>query len=317
VGQRCVVVGGAGAVGAMFVDLFLSVGAEVCVVDSKQPREGARFEPGDITDLDKRLADRIGTADLVLLAVPEQVALAAVRGIAAAMRQGALLVDTLSVKERIVKKVRADAVGVESVSLNPMFAPSLGIAGRPVAAIVVRDGPRTQELLRVIGSWGGRVIRVSADEHDRLAGATQALTHAAVLAFGFALDDLHVDVAELRAIAPPPHAALLALLARIVSGTPQTYWDVQSANPHSKLAREALAGGLRRLGDLVGSGDPAAFATAVGRLRHWLSQDLEHYQRMCAHTFNAMTHVDDQGEDHDSNEAIRRQAGQLGGIADQ
>jgi 4-amino-4-deoxyprephenate dehydrogenase len=293
VGQRCVVAGGAGAVGAMFADLFLSAGGEVSVVDSRWPREGAMFEPGDITDLDQRLVDTIGAADLVLLAVPEQVALAAVKCVAAAMRPGALLVDTLSVKDRITEAVRADAVGVESVSLNPMFAPSLGMAGRPVAATVVRDGPRTQELLRLIGSRGGQVVRVSADEHDRLAGATQALTHAAVLAFGFALGDLDVNTAELRAIAPPPHTAMLALLARIVSGSPQTYWDVQAANPHATSARAALADGLRRLADLVDSGDQAKFAAAVGHLRHWLGQDLEHYQRMCSHTFNSMSHVDD------------------------
>ncbi|OPG12959.1 prephenate dehydrogenase/arogenate dehydrogenase family protein [Microbispora sp. GKU 823] len=252
--RRCVVVGGAGAVGGLFAEHLLRSGAEVLVVDpgaGAAPAGEARFLRGDITDIGPDLREEIGRADLVLLAVPEQVALAAVKQVAAAMRPGALLADTLSVKGPIADEILAHAGDVEAAGLNPMFAPSLGFAGRPVAAVVVHDGPRTRALLRLVESWGGRAVRLGAHEHDRLAAATQALTHAAVLSFGLALARLGVGVAELAAVAPPPHATMLALLARIASGTPEVYWDVQWANPQAAAARQALAEGVRTLAGLL------------------------------------------------------------------
>ena len=55
-----------------------------------------------------------------------------------------------------------------------------------------------------------------------------------------ALAELDIDIADLDRIAPPPHAALLSLLARITSGAPEVYWDVQAANPYAPAARHAL-----------------------------------------------------------------------------
>ncbi len=301
--RRCVVVGGAGAVGGLFAEHLLRSGAEVLVVDpgagealpggpaEKTGSGEARFLRGDITDIGPDLREEIGRADLVLLAVPEQVALAAVKQVAAAMRPGALLADTLSVKGPIADEILAHAEDVEAAGLNPMFAPSLGFAGRPVAAVVIHDGPRTRALLRLVESWGGRAVRLGAHEHDRLAAATQALTHAAVLSFGLALARLGVGVAELAAVAPPPHATMLALLARIASGTPEVYWDVQSANPQAAAAREALAEGVRTLAGLLDDGradGEAEFAAALGGLRDLLGPDLGFYRDTCAEMFGVL-----------------------------
>ncbi|MFI9573468.1 prephenate dehydrogenase/arogenate dehydrogenase family protein [Microbispora rosea] len=319
--RRCVVVGGAGAVGGLFAEHLLRSGAEVLVVDpapgaatgasaagsaraenvasqdvtagspaGAAPAGEARVLRGDITDIGPELAGEIGRADLVLLAVPEQVALAAVKQVAAAMRPGALLADTLSVKGPIAEEILAHAGDVEAAGLNPMFAPSLGFAGRPVAAVVVHDGPRARALLRLVESWGGRAVRLGAHEHDRLAAATQALTHAAVLSFGLALAGLGVGVAELAAVAPPPHATMLALLARIAGGTPEVYWDVQSANPQAAAARAALAEGVRTLAGLLdGRADgEAEFAAALGALRDLLGPDLGFYRDTCAEMFGAL-----------------------------
>src|SRR4030088_2257036 len=146
------------------------------------------------------------------------------------MRAAGRLIGTVSAKTGIVAALAAHASHVQAVSLNPMFGPDLGFNGRAVAAVVVRDGPRARALLDAIGRRGGRVAEVGADEHDRVAAAAQALTHAAVLAFGLALDELGVAIEDLGAVATPPHLTLLALLARIASGVPETYWEVQAGN---------------------------------------------------------------------------------------
>src|SRR5205085_3465088 len=121
-----------------------------------------------------------------------------------AIPEDTLLADTVTVKSRVAAAVRAARRG-DSVSLSPMFAPSLGIAGRPVVAVVIHDGPRARELLRLVSAWGGRVVSLGAERHDRLTAATQVLTHACVLAFRLALSELDLDVDELTSVAPPPY----------------------------------------------------------------------------------------------------------------
>ncbi|MFE3637040.1 prephenate dehydrogenase/arogenate dehydrogenase family protein [Streptomyces sp. NPDC059168] len=283
--KRAVVVGGAGAVGELFARHLLDTGAEVTVVDTVRPAAPFRHVPGDVTAVDFRLAAELGHADLVVLALPEPVALAALHGVVAELRPDALLVDTLSVKQLITRAVRELAPEIQAVGLNPMFAPSLGFEGRPVAAVVVNEGPRTEELLKLVGSWGATVVRVDAAEHDRLAGATQVLTHAAVLGFGLALSGLGVPAARLRQVAPPPATTLLALLARIASGTPEVYWDVQHANPEAADVRTALADSLRRLVAIVEQGDEADFTAALTELRAYLGEDLARHRDTCARLF--------------------------------
>jgi prephenate dehydrogenase len=288
-GERCVVAGGAGAVGGLVVDLLIGAGADVLVLDVAAPAaavaEVCAYARGDVCAMDARVVAEVRRADIVVLAVPERVALAAVPAVAQHVRTGALLVDTLSVKTAVVAALAAHAAHAEAVSLNPMFAPDLGFDGRAVAAVVVRDGPRARALLDAVGRRGGRVAELGADEHDRVAAVTQALTHAVVLAFGLALDDLGVAVEDLGAVASPPHVALLALLARIASGRPETYWDVQAGNPHARRARTALAAGLATLTDVADRGTGPDFAALLERARESLGQDCDPYALICEELF--------------------------------
>jgi 4-amino-4-deoxyprephenate dehydrogenase len=283
--RRAVIAGGAGAVGALFSRELAASGVDVCVVDRVEPDAGGhRFVAADVTRPGPALAAEVHDADLVLLAVPEAAALAAVAPLAGAMRPGAVLADTLSVKSRIADAMQVLPAGVEAVSLNPMFAPALGFSGRPVAAVVIRKGRGASALLGLVGAWGGGVVAVTADEHDRLAAAGQALTHAAVLAFGLALTELQVDAARLRQIAPPPHTTMLAMLARIAAGTPEVYWDVQAGNPYAAQARTALARGVSRFAQLADR-DEDGFAAALAEIAAAFGPELGDYRNICAHVF--------------------------------
>jgi 7-keto-8-aminopelargonate synthetase-like enzyme/prephenate dehydrogenase len=273
----------------MFASLFAEAGAEVVVVDVAPPAASngsarVRVVEGDITRPGPHVLDELRDADMVMFAVPEAVAMRAIAQVANAVPEEALLADTLSVKSRFTTAVRAVGRG-DAVSLNPMFAPPLGLAGRPVAAVVVHDGPRAQELLRLVSAWGGRVVSLDAERHDRLTAAAQVLTHASVIAFGLALSELDVDIDELTEIAPPPHSLLLALLGRITSGNPEPYWDIQARNPSAPAARAALARGVHRLMRTLDSGGSAGFLDAIGQAGDALGSRREAYADACARLF--------------------------------
>ncbi|PZT70917.1 prephenate dehydrogenase/arogenate dehydrogenase family protein [Streptomyces sp. SW4] len=284
--------GASGGVGGLFTGLLLRSGAEVTRVDLAASREGGpglRDVVDDIRAPGPETARAVADADLVLLAVPEQVALDAVAPLAGLMRPGALLADTLSVKSRMADRLREAAPRVQAVGVNPMFAPSLPLPGRPVAAVTVTGGPAARAFLELIAGWGGRVVELEPGEHDTLTAVQQAATHAAVLSFGLALAELRPDMAALRASAPPPHRTLLMLLARIVSGSPEVYWDVQAGNPHADAARRALGHGLERIGRAVADGDEAAFEALVKELRTALGDPhRKELAQSCADLFTAL-----------------------------
>jgi len=291
--QRAVVAGGNGQVGRMFTSRLASSGIEVTSVDTDLPAtdrkiEEARYERGDITQPSGQLAQELARADLVLLAVPEPVALAAVAPLAKIMLRGALLADTLSVKTRFANRICKQGSGLEAISLNPMFAPSLGMSGRPIAVVNLMDGPRSQALKELLRYWGARVVPVEAAEHDHLTAAMQVATHSAILAFGAALQSLGANVSELRALAPPPHLTLLAMLARISSGVPDVYWDIQAANPEAASAREALRHGMERLQSLVDSGNESGFAKLFGDMETLLGPDRAALAEICERVFTEL-----------------------------
>ncbi|MEU7477785.1 prephenate dehydrogenase/arogenate dehydrogenase family protein [Lentzea sp. NPDC042327] len=283
--RHAVVAGGGGAVGALFAALLRDSGVTVTAVDLG-PGDGDVLQ-GDITAPDAVVAAAVAAADLVVLAVPEPVALRAVKPLAGLLGPGAVLADTLSVKSRLSARLTDLPGEVQVVGLNPMFAPDLGMAGRPVAAVVARGGPGVDALLDLVRRWGGRVVRCTSGEHDATAAATQALTHATVLSFGLALARLGVPADRLAATAPPPHLTLLALLARITSGRPEVYLDVQEANPHAAGARQALADGLRAFAAAVEEGE-AGVAAAFGEIRALLGDRCAEHERRAHDVFTTM-----------------------------
>nr|WP_296780745.1 prephenate dehydrogenase dimerization domain-containing protein [Rhodococcus sp. (in: high G+C Gram-positive bacteria)] len=279
-----VVIGGRGAVGSLVAGHLAGDGLAVLAVDRTPAHESPTYDHtvGDILHPDETVQRALTSASIVVLAVPESVALAWSTALAG---PGTLVVETLSVKSSFAAKIAETGIAGTSLGINPMFAPSLGMAGRPVAAVTHRGGPAVDAFLDRLSGWGADVVLVDADRHDRLAAATQALTHASILAFGAALSKLDVDAALVHAVAPPPARTALALLARISGGEPEVYRDVQAGNPYAVAARRALADAVRELDVTVDGGSEQEFAALMKRAAAGVP-DADGYHALCASIFD-------------------------------
>lgn len=145
----------------------------------------------------------------------------------------------------------------------------MGFAGQSVVVVEVRRAKLAAQFLELLERFGARLAFWSAQAHDRHTALLQAATHAAILALGICLRELQYDLGAMEAVMPPPHRAMVALLARIACGSPEVYWDIQTANHHAPKAREALARGVDRLTRLAEAGDQAGFGrlmTEIGSL---------------------------------------------------
>ncbi|AOW94367.1 chloride transporter [Rhodococcus sp. WMMA185] len=271
----------------MLVDRLRGDGHTVRTIDVRfTDRSDADQVKGDVTDPSPEVRSVIAGADAVILAVPEVVALESIPTAVALLADGALLVDTLSVKSRFDAALRASALRNSAVGINPMFAPSLDPAGRPIAAVTYRDLGDVAWFLSTLSGWGSSVVHLDAEHHDRLTASTQALTHAAVLGFGLALAELGVDGAELAEVGAPPHLVSLALLARVGSGVPEVYRDIQVGNPFAGEARRALITALTAVVDTVEHGSEDDFASLMSRATSALGDQKVPLAELCADLFS-------------------------------
>ncbi|EOM76365.1 prephenate dehydrogenase/arogenate dehydrogenase family protein [Rhodococcus rhodnii] len=260
--RRAAVFGG-GAVGAFVARLCAERGIATTTVDV----DAVAVQPGIVAVradvFSDPAAELAAAADVVVLALPEAVALDAVASLADALRPETVVLDTLSVKAPYAAALTR-MPGVRAVGANPMFAPTLDPRGRAVAVVRYRDDAAALDWTTGLFSGAGsRAITVEPQQHDDLCGALQALTHATILSFGAALADLDLDPGDLLALALPPFVAQSALLARVTSANPHVYRDIQHAGPAAAAARSALAAAVSRLDAASVSDDPDEFTEFV------------------------------------------------------
>lgn len=263
---RAMVVGARGAVGASMATLLRGAGLEVVGVDLRPGGDGAEGDlVGDARCGGGAVEAAAARCDWVVVCVPDAGAVAVMEVLHRSLPPGALIADTTSVKTPVSRWVEGARGDVEILSLNPLFSPDLGFAGRRVAAVPLRSGPHTQQLLAIVEAAGATVVRLGADEHDREVALTQAVVHAAILAVGRTLAALTGEGGW--RLATPPFQALLLLVARISAAEPELYRRIQHANPHAGPARAALADAIREVDDASRSADDFAELVRIIRGR--------------------------------------------------
>lgn len=262
-GRKALVVGGAGKMGE-WTGRFLSCrGAEVSVWD---PRGKLQGYPNV-----KRPEDEARKADMVVIASPLGVARDELRKIIDAGPRG-LVFDLCSVKSHIAVDLRrAAGQGLKVTSVHPMFGPrapspeglnvivcGCGCAGADKAAAALFSGA------------GAKVSRLSLEEHDELMAYALALPHVTALLFGGTLRASRRGLPELASAGGTSFARLLSLAREVSGESRRVYHDIQSLNPNTRRALEAVERTLSELRDAALDGDPRAFGRIMDDERKYL-----------------------------------------------
>lgn len=156
--------------------------------------------------------------DVVCLAVPMDAVSTAVAG--QAPRSTGAVVDLSGVMAGPVTAMAEHAPGRERVSFHPLFAPE-NAPGR-VAVVADAPGPLTDRLRTVLTEAGCTLFETTPAEHDRAMETVQARTHAAVLAFALAAEDVP------DAFGTPVYDALEGIVEDLTGGNPRVYADIQA-----------------------------------------------------------------------------------------
>jgi prephenate dehydrogenase len=274
--KSVLILGAAGAFGRLFNSLLAQEGYSITGIDSA-PIDGkveGIFDGFVVADLltspSQEVIAATRQADWVLSCMPQDATLFALESLAPHMQRGSLFMDMLSVKASISLLMQVVRDDVEFLSIHPMFAPSVGFRLQNVVIIRVKEGAHCQAMVSLLAKWGARLHYLTAEQHDRSTAAVQVATHAAVISFGIALNAMSYNVADALPISSPPHRTLLALLARIVNGSPEVYWQIQAENPFAPDVRSAILTACRDLQSIISDGNAIEFSRRLTGVREML-----------------------------------------------
>ncbi|WP_323677421.1 prephenate dehydrogenase [Halorubellus sp. PRR65] len=208
---------------------------------------GAR-DATDTTDATDEAEDR--AFDVVCIAVPMTAAPDAVAEHAS--RATEAVVDVAGEMAGPVSSMREHAPDLERMSLHPLFAPEN--APGSIAAVHDERGPVTDALRESLAANGNDVFDTTVDEHDTAMESVQAGTHAAILAWQLATDDVRAEFHT------PLSRELADLAAHVTSQEPRVYADIAE---RYATGRHALAAAATRLADADRDAFLDAFAAAT------------------------------------------------------
>jgi prephenate dehydrogenase len=186
------------------------------------------------TDTDERF-------DGVCLAVP----IPAVSDAVAAYAEQAdrAMFDVSGTMRTPIRAMHEHAPDCERASLHPLFAPTNEPGNVPL--VVDEGGPVVDTVRETLAARGNDCFETTPDEHDQAMETVQARTHAAVLAYALAAEDID------ERFHTPISAGLDDLAQQVTSGEARVYADIQTAFDGADDVAEAA----RR----IAAADDAAF----------------------------------------------------------
>lgn len=258
--MKVAVIGGSGSFGRIFARFFKEDGHDV-IITGRNKIKGERVarELGVVFS-----TDNVGVAsdsDIVVVSVYIENTVEVIKEVAPHVKDGALLTDVTSVKvepcEAMLKYANPNA---ELIGMHPMFGPRISsLEGQTVVVTPLRGDRWKNFLIDFLEKRKARVYITTPDEHDRIMGVVQGLTHFTYISLAYTLKDLGVDVKHSRNFASPIYELMLDFIARIVGQSPRLYASIQMHNPYAAEVRKAFLEKARELREIIERRDSEAF----------------------------------------------------------
>lgn len=276
-------------VGSFIAGILSKTENTLTVVDVVPPRAPLDHCVIDVLSMPEQVPELLEAATVIIFALPEDVAIRGLECFVGQIPSVNVIVNTCSVQAPFQRRAAELFPGVASVGINPMFAPTLDCTGRPVVLCERQESEVGNRLATLLQANAMRVTRLPPDEHDQVMAVCQALPHAAILAFAFALERSGCDMDTLQAVAPPPMKTMLSLAARILHNAPVIYWDIQKHNSEGQRQRDQLSASLVLLDQFCRSDTPEAFTDELNAVRRQFGVYVDVYGKTCETLFNVLS----------------------------
>lgn len=259
--EKIVVIGGAGALGKVFVRLFEQSGYSVEVL-----------EKADWLNAE----DRLARADLVIFSVPINTTCEIIAQLPN-LKPSCILADLTSIKQRPLEAMLAVHQG-PVVGLHPMFGPDApGMIKQVVVVCEGRFPSQYEWLLEQMRLWGGALYHSSAAEHDHAMAYIQVMRHFSTFVYGQHLQQENPKLNELIAFSSPIYRLELAMVGRLFAQAPQLYADIIFTNQDSVALLKRFNARFEQAIKLLENGDKAEFIMQFEAAARWFGD----YAQIC------------------------------------
>lgn len=251
--KKIVVVGGAGALGRIFVDMFSRSGYPVQVLEKRDWAKSAEI---------------FQDAGLVLVAVPIQMTEEIISKLDT-LPADCVLVDITSTKQKPLNamlKVHSGPV----LGLHPMFGPDVPSLVKQV--VVVCHGRYAEHyawLLQQIKIWGAILQFSDAKEHDDAMVFIQVMRHFCSFVFGAHLANENPNLKQLVCLSSPIYRLELAMVGRLFAQDPTLYADIIFDNKDSVRLLSKFAEQFAETLSLVESKNKGEFIKRFFKIGSW------------------------------------------------
>lgn len=260
-GKQVVIVGGAGALGQLFVRLFESAGATVNILDKN----------------DWGLAEvYCADADLVLVAVPVALTDSVIEQLPS-LPPSCVLADVTSIKRRPLAAMLAKHSG-PVVGLHPMFGPQQAtLAKQLMVACHGRDEANYQWLLESIQRWGAQIHHIDAEQHDQAMAFVQVLRHLSTFVYGAHLAEENADVQQLLNLSSPIYRLELMMVGRLFAQNANLYADIILSEPRNFSMLRRYVRLFEQVINQLESGDKTEFVEKFAEVRSYFGEFSEKF----------------------------------------
>ncbi len=257
---KVAIIGGYGAMGRLFAKVLKKHGAEVVITGPREERgKRAGREMGVRYEKDNKKA--ASEADVVIVSVPIRKSVEVIREVAPAVKAGSMIMDLTSVKTLPCRAMERETDGgVEVLGCHPVFGPSVeSLKGQNFVLCPIRGKKWQRWFEDIIRREGGRITIASPEEHDRVMGVVQGMTHFMLISAGVCMREMNLRLEESRKFASPVYQLIIDLIGRILEQDPNLYSEIQIYNIEAKKAREKYMEIARELEVLLSRGDKRGF----------------------------------------------------------
>lgn len=259
--QKIVVIGGAGALGRIFVDMFKRSGYSVQLL-----------EQNDWPNAE----DILSGAGLVLVAVPIKLTESIIYKLTN-LPLNCVLADITSTKQKPLTAMMATHKG-PVLGLHPMFGPDVPSLVKQVVVVCHGRSPEQYEwLLQQIRIWGGILQQTTAKEHDDAMVFIQVMRHFCSFVFGSHLAGENPNLQQLISLSSPIYRLELAMVGRLFAQDPALYADIIFDNKASVALLTEFSVKFNQALALVESNNKEEFIKQFFNIGSWFGD----YSKQC------------------------------------
>ena len=261
--DNVVVIGGAGALGRVFVSLFERSNYNVSVVERDD------WESGYAESV-------LRTASLVIVSVPINLTESVIAKLDM-LPESCVLADITSIKAKPLKAMLSVHNG-PVVGLHPMFGPDApGMIKQVVVVCEGRGSEKYAWLIEQMRIWGATIHDSSAKEHDEAMAYIQVMRHFNTFVYGQHLKGENPDLESLTMFSSPIYRLELAMVGRLFAQSPQLYADIIFNNPDNFALLRRFYERFGLALSLLESGDKKGFVEQFMKVGGWFGD----YAKKC------------------------------------